>query len=89
VDKGFRSAFRTVLAADAVSFLGAAILYEISIGDVKGFALFLGISTILDVLVTYFFTRPFVILLGRRRGLEDTSRMGMARGLGVNQEVAQ
>jgi preprotein translocase subunit SecD len=87
VDKGFRSAFRTVLAADAVSFLGAAILYEISIGDVKGFALFLGISTLLDVLVTYFFTRPFVILLGRRRGLEDTGRMGMARGLGVNQEV--
>jgi preprotein translocase subunit SecD len=89
VDKGFRSAFRTVLAADAVSFLGAAILYEISIGDVKGFALFLGISTLLDILVTYFFTRPFVILLGRRRGLEDTGRMGMARGLGVHQEVAQ
>jgi preprotein translocase subunit SecD len=87
VDKGFRSAFRTVLAADAVSFLGAAILYEISIGDVKGFALFLGISTLLDVVVTYFFTRPFVILLGRRRGLEDTGRMGMARGLGVTQEV--
>ncbi|HEX4244289.1 MAG TPA: protein translocase subunit SecD [Acidimicrobiales bacterium] len=89
VDKGFRSAFRTVLAADAVSFLGAAILYEISIGDVKGFALFLGISTLLDVVVTYFFTRPFVILLGRRRaGLEDTGRMGMARGLGVTQETA-
>ena len=87
VDKGFRSAFRTVLAADAVSFLGAAILYELSIGDVKGFALFLGISTLLDVVVTYFFTRPFVILLGRRRGLEDTGRMGMARGLGVTQEV--
>ena len=87
VDKGFRSAFRTVLAADAVSFLGAAILYEISIGDVKGFALFLGISTLLDIVVTYFFTRPFVILLGRRRGLEDTGRMGMARGLGVTQEI--
>ncbi len=87
VDKGFSSAFRTVLAADAVSFLGAFILYEISLGDVKGFALFLGISTILDVFVTYFFTRPFVILLGRRRGIEDTGRMGMARGLGVKTEA--
>jgi preprotein translocase subunit SecD len=39
----------------------------ISIGDVKGFALFLGISTLLDIIVTYFFTRPFVILLGQSR----------------------
>ncbi len=89
VDKGFRSAFRTVLAADAVSFLGAAILYEISIGPVRGFALFLGLSTILDVIVTYFFTRPFVILLGQRRTSADTGRLGMARGLGVAEEGAR
>ena len=67
VDRGFASAFRTVLAADAVSLLGAVILYLFSIGPVQGFALFLGISTLLDVFVTYFFTRPFVILLGRSR----------------------
>ena len=42
VDKGFASAFRTVLAADAVSLLGAVVLYEFSIGAVQGFALFLG-----------------------------------------------
>ena len=54
VDKGFASAFRTVLAADAVSLLGAAILYFISVGPVKGFALFLGISTVLDVVLTYY-----------------------------------
>jgi len=89
VDKGFRSAFRTVLAADAVSFLGAAILYEISIGPVRGFALFLGLSTILDVIITYFFTRPFVILLGQRRTSGELGRMGMARGLGVAEEGVQ
>ena len=89
VDKGFRSAFRTVLAADAVSFLGAAILYEISIGPVRGFALFLGLSTILDVVITYFFTRPFVILLGQRRTSGELGRMGMARGLGVAEEGAR
>jgi preprotein translocase subunit SecD len=88
VDRGFASAFRTVLAADAVSLLGAAILYFISIGPVRGFALFLGISTILDVIVTYFFTRPFVILLGRSRGATEAKGMGVASGLGIRAEVA-
>jgi preprotein translocase subunit SecD len=82
VDKGFASAFRTVLAADAVSFLGAIVLYKLSTGDVQGFALFLGISTVLDVVVTYFFTRPLVILLGQRRGANETGAMSMAHGLG-------
>ncbi len=83
VDKGFASAFRTVLAADAVSLLGAVVLYVFSIGPVKGFALFLGISTLLDVFVTYFFTRPFVILLGRSRSGSDARSMSVASGLGV------
>jgi preprotein translocase subunit SecD len=87
VDKGFASAFRTVLAADAVSLLGAAILYLISVGDVKGFALFLGISTVFDLVITYFFTRPFVILLGQRRGGNDARSMSMASGLGVTVEA--
>ncbi len=87
VDRGFQSAFRTVLAADAVSALGAAILYFVSIGPVRGFALFLGISTILDVFVTYFFTRPFVILLGRSRTATEARTMGVASGLGVTAEA--
>ncbi len=87
VDRGFHSAFRTVLAADAVSLLGAVILYELSIGPVQGFALFLGISTILDVFVTYFFTRPFVILLGRSRVATEAKTMGVASGLGVTAEA--
>jgi preprotein translocase subunit SecD len=87
VDRGFQSAFRTVLAADAVSALGAAILYFVSIGPVRGFALFLGISTILDVFVTYFFTRPFVILLGRSRTATEAKTMGVASGLGVTAEA--
>src|ERR1035437_9058860 len=83
VDKGFKSAFRTVLAADAVSLLGAAILYFVSIGSVKGVALFLGLSTILDIIVTYFFTKRFVILLGRSRGATEAGGVGVAAGLGV------
>jgi preprotein translocase subunit SecD len=45
VDRGFRSAWRTVLAADTVSLLAAVLLYIIAVGDVKGFAFFLGLST--------------------------------------------
>ena len=82
VDRGFKSAWRTVWAADFVSLLAAVVLYEFSIGDVKGFALFLGISTLLDIVVTYFFTRPFVILMGQSRGGNEASSMSMASGLG-------
>jgi preprotein translocase subunit SecD len=83
VDRGFASAFRTVLAADAVSLLAAVILYLISVGDVKGFALFLGISTIFDIFITYFFTRPFVVLLGQSQGGSELRGMSVASGLGV------
>jgi preprotein translocase subunit SecD len=87
VDRGFQSAWRTVVAADAVSLLGAVVLYYLSVGAVQGFALFLGISTILDLLVTYFFTRPFVILLGRSRTATEAKSMGVARGLGIHAEA--
>jgi preprotein translocase subunit SecD len=89
VDKGFASAFRTVVAADAVSLLGAVILYLISVGDVKGFALFLGLSTIFDLVITYFFTRPFVILLGQSRSGAQVRGMSVASGLGVTAGVPQ
>ncbi|MHB8189416.1 MAG: protein translocase subunit SecD [Ferrimicrobium sp.] len=64
VDKGFTKAFRTIVAADLVSFIGAALLYYFSIGPVRGFAFFLGLSTLLDVLSAWFFTRPLVLLIG-------------------------
>jgi preprotein translocase subunit SecD len=89
VDRGFKSAFRTVLAADLVSLLGALVLYKFSIGPVQGFALFLGLSTILDVAVTYYFTRPFVILLGRSGSATDAKSMGVASGLGIGSGVEQ
>jgi preprotein translocase subunit SecD len=80
VDRGFKSAWRTVLAADTVSLLAAILLYLIAVGDVRGFAFFLGLSTLLDVAITWYFTRPLVILLGRR-GSESTSALSMAAGL--------
>jgi preprotein translocase subunit SecD len=80
VDRGFRSAWRTVLAADTVSLLCAILLYIIAVGDVKGFAFFLGLSTLMDVFITWYFTRPLVILLGRR-GSASNSKLSMAAGL--------
>jgi preprotein translocase subunit SecD len=66
VDRGFKQAFRTILTADAAAFMGAALLYTLTVGPVRGFAFFLGLSTVLDVLVAYFFTRPLVAILARK-----------------------
>jgi preprotein translocase subunit SecD len=87
VDRGFKSAWRTVLAADTVSLLAAVLLYIIAVGDVRGFAFFLGLSTLMDVLITWYFTRPIVVLLGRR-GSDSTSALSLAAGLtaGVDYE---
>ena len=82
VDRGFKSAWRTVWAADFVSLLAAVVLYVVAVGDVKGFAFFLGLSTIMDMAMTWFYTRPLVILLGRSERLTRAGRFGIARGLG-------
>ncbi len=81
VDRGFSRAFRTILAADTASFIGAIVLYLLSVGSVRGFAFFLAISTLLDVFVAYFFTRPVVVLLGRSRFFTEARWVGVARGL--------
>jgi len=89
VDRGFQSAWKTVLAADFVSLLAAVILYLVAIGEVRGFAFFLGLSTLLDVLLTYFFTRPAVILLGRSSRASEGGHFGIARGLAANQQTSE
>jgi preprotein translocase subunit SecD len=57
VDEGFRKSFRTILTADAVSLIGATLLWFLSVGAVKGFALSLGLATVLDVVIARAFTR--------------------------------
>ena len=83
LDRGFASAWRTVLAADTVSLLAAVLLYFLAVGSVQGFAFFLGLSTLLDIIVTWFFTRPTVALLGRNEALTSMRGMGIAKGLAV------
>jgi preprotein translocase subunit SecD len=88
VDKSFRSAYRTILSADAVSFIAALVLWLLSVGDVRGFAFMLGLSTLVDVATAYFFTRPFVMLLGRNRLVTQARWLGMARGLAAPASAA-
>jgi preprotein translocase subunit SecD len=77
VDTAFRHSFRTVLVADTSAFLAALILYVLTVGPVRGFAFFLGLSTILDVVVAYFFKRPLVLLLGRLGWLQRSKFVGI------------
>jgi preprotein translocase subunit SecD len=80
-DRAFKRAFRTVLAANFTAFLGAAVLWWLTVGSVRGFAFFLGLSTLLDVVVAWAFTHPVVVLLSRNRIFTEMPFFGVARGL--------
>ncbi|WP_374199971.1 protein translocase subunit SecD [Kitasatospora sp. SUK 42] len=67
VQRAWPRARRTILVSDFVSFLCAAVLYVVSVGKVQGFAFTLGLTTALDVVVIFFFTKPLITLLARRK----------------------
>jgi preprotein translocase subunit SecD len=64
---GWKRARRTILMSDTVSFLAAALLYYFAVSDVQGFAYTLGLTTLIDVLVVFLFTKPMVTLLAGTR----------------------
>jgi preprotein translocase subunit SecD len=65
LETGWKRAFRTILVSDAVSFLAAVILFLLSVGNVRGFAYTLGITTFIDIVVVSLFTHPLLRLLSR------------------------
>ena len=65
VETGWARAKHTIIAADSISLLAAAVLYVLAIGSVKGFAFTLGLTTLLDLLIVFMFTKPLVTLLAR------------------------
>jgi preprotein translocase subunit SecD len=67
IETGWIRARQTILIADAVSMLSAIILFILAIGSVKGFAFTLGLTTVIDVAVVFFFTKPLMTLLGRTK----------------------
>ena len=69
VDRAFPVAFSTIVKADFASLIAAAVLYFLTVGQVRGFALYLGLATILDLVATYFFMGPLIGLMSRGSGL--------------------
>jgi preprotein translocase subunit SecD len=84
VESGWKRARRTILVSDTVSFLAAVLLYHFAVSDVQGFAYTLGLTTLIDVLVVFLFTKPMVTLLagtkffggGHRWSGLDPARLG-------------
>ena len=75
--RSFEGAWRTVLAADTVSFLAAAVLWWLTVGSVRGFAFFLGLATLADVAIVWFYTRPAMLLLARSKFMSNRSMLGI------------
>jgi preprotein translocase subunit SecD len=88
VPRAWVRARRTILSADAVSFLAAAILYVLAIGDVKGFAFTLGMSTVLDLVVVFLFTHPLMSVLARFKTFGSSRFSGLGRSLDVPRRTA-
>lgn len=80
-EEGFRRAFRTIITADTVSLLAALLLFLLAVGPVKGFALSLGMATVLDIIVARIFTRRAIWLLAHGP-LADKGRFSMRAATG-------
>lgn len=73
----FREAFATIFWADMASLIGAGVLYQLTTGTVRGFALYLGLATLIDLVVSYLFMRPMVEAIARMLVRERPSRIGV------------
>lgn len=71
VERAFPVAYSTIVKADVASLIAAVVLYFLTVGQVKGFALFLGLATIIDLVATYFFMGPAISLMASRSGIYD------------------
>ncbi|WP_243788964.1 protein translocase subunit SecD [Saccharopolyspora gloriosae] len=91
VPRAWSRARRTILSADAVSFLAAAVLYVLAVGQVKGFAFTLGMSTVLDLVVVFLVTHPLVALASKNKFLSkpSVSGLGAVQRLGAEQRSAR
>ncbi len=78
VERAWPRARRTILVSDFVSFLAAAVLFVVTVGKVQGFAFTLGLTTALDVVVVFFFTKPLTTLLARGKFSSADSTPGPA-----------
>ena len=79
MDRGFKNAWRTLRTANTVTILAAVVLYLLAVGPVRGFALALGMATMLDLLIFVSLTWPLAALLARNRFFAESKVVGMRR----------
>jgi preprotein translocase subunit SecD len=89
VETGWQRARRTVVVADLVSGISAIVLYIVSVGSVKGFAFTLGLTTIIDLIVIFFFTKPLVSLLAKSDYFQSGSKYSgvSSKSVGIVKEA--
>jgi preprotein translocase subunit SecD len=81
VQPAFARAYKTIVAADIVTGLAAAVLYLTAVSSVRGFALTLGVATLLDLFVVWFFKRPTVFLIAKNEKLVNLRGFGLTSGV--------
>ena len=89
VQPAFKRAYKTIVAADIVTGLAAAILYVTAVSSVRGFALTLGVATALDLFVVWFFKRPTVFLIARNDKLVQLRGFGLTSGVAAEPEPGE
>jgi preprotein translocase subunit SecD len=75
VEAGWKRAFRTIVASDVVNFLAAAVLFVLAVGNVRGFALTLGLTTVVDLLVVGLFTHPMLQLVAQTKFFNEGHKL--------------
>lgn len=85
VEMGWKRALRTILASDTVNLLAALVLFFLAVGNVRGFAFTLGLTTLVDVIVVILFTHPLMQLLSQTRFYNEGHKLSGLdpRGLGA------
>jgi protein-export membrane protein SecD len=88
VQPAFARSYKTIIAADVVAGIAAVVLYVTAVSSVRGFALTLGVATLLDLFVVYFFKRPTVFLVARNQRLVSLKGFGLEAGVAGEQDPA-
>ncbi|HZK32010.1 MAG TPA: MMPL family transporter, partial [Corynebacterium sp.] len=77
--RGWDRAKRTIVTGNMVTLIGAVVIYFLAVGEVKGFAFTLGLTTVFDLLVTFLITAPLMVLASRSRYFSRPGVNGMGR----------
>jgi protein-export membrane protein SecD len=88
IDHAYPGAFSTIIKGDTVTFLAAILLWLLAIGPVKGFALTLGLATVIDVIISYYYTRPATWLLAHSK-LGEGGWFSIRGAMGKRSETAK